>query len=78
MPDKALVEFEKSFTMQDAPRIYDGLCSMAQIHELQQDYGKAIKDFKRIITCLKEEYGITEGEQVDRFVREIARLRKLS
>ena len=76
MPDKALFEFEKSFTMQDAPRIYDGLCSMAQIHELQQDYDKAIEDFKRIITCLKEEYGITEGEQVDRFVREIARLRK--
>ena len=77
MLDKALVEFEKSFTMQEAPCIYDGLCSMAQIHELQKNYPQAIDDYKRILDCLKNDYGTTEGEQVDQYVREISRLKKL-
>lgn len=77
MLDEALIEHEKSFTMQESPRIYDGLCAMAQIHERKRDYAAAIEDNKRIIDCLKTDYEIVDGEQIDKHVREIARLKKM-
>ena len=77
MYEEALKAYEKSFEMQESPRIVDGLCSMAQIHEAMGEYDKAIKDYKRLIQNLKEDYDTTEGEQVDRYVREIARLKTL-
>ncbi len=77
MYEEALKAYEKSFEMQESPRIVDGLCSMAQIHEAMGEYDKAIKDYKRLIQNLKEDYDTTEGEQVDRYVREIARLKAL-
>lgn len=74
--DKALEMHETSFSMQETPRIYDGLCSKAQIYEMQEKYDDAIKTYERLIKCLKEEYGVTDGEQVDQYVREINRLKK--
>lgn len=75
MYEQALDEYEKCFTMQQSPRIYDGLCSMAQIHEMQKAYDKAVCDYKRIIKCLKEDYGVEHGEQVEQYEREIERLK---
>ena len=75
MYDKALEAYEKSFDMQEKPRIAEGLCSMAQLHESHKEYDKAIKDYQRLIDNLKEDYDVTDGEQVDRYVREIARLK---
>ena len=69
--------WNNSFTMQQSPRIYDGLCSMAQIHEMQKAYDKAVCDYKRIIKCLKEDYGVEHGEQVEQYEREIERLKNL-
>ena len=77
MYEQALDEYEKCFTMQQSPRIYDGLCSMAQIHEMQKAYDKAVCDYKRIIKCLKEDYGVEHGEQVEQYEREIERLNNL-
>jgi hypothetical protein len=48
---------------------------MAQLHEAHKEYDKAIKDYQRLIDNLKEDYDVTDGEQVDRYVREIARLK---
>jgi tetratricopeptide (TPR) repeat protein len=75
MYDEAIKAYEKSFDMQEKPRIAEGLCSMAQLHESQKEYDKAIKDYQRLIENLREDYDVTEGEQVDRYVREIARLK---
>lgn len=75
MHDDALVAYERSFTMQEKPRIAEGLCSMAQLHESRKEYAKAIKDYQRLIENLKEDYDVIDGEQVDRYVREIARLK---
>ncbi|MBP3196745.1 MAG: tetratricopeptide repeat protein, partial [Butyrivibrio sp.] len=78
MYDKAIEAYEKSFAMQEAPRIAEGLCSMAQVHEMRNEFEKAINDYKRLIENLKDDYGVTDGEQVDRYVREIARLKKMN
>ena len=77
MYEEALDTFEKSFTMQTAPRYTDGLFAKAQVHELLGDYEGAIEDRKRIIECLKTEYNVTDGESVDENLREIERLKAL-
>ncbi len=74
----ALKMYEKSFEMQESPKIYDGLCGMAQIHERRMDYESAKRDYERIIQCLKDDYDVKDGEQVDKMKREIERLIKLS
>ena len=78
MYEEALDAFEKSFTMQCAPRFTDGLFARAQVHELLGDYEGAIADRRRIIDCLKTDYDVTDGESVDENLREIERLRALT
>ncbi len=77
MYEEALDAFEKSFTMQTAPRYTDGLFARAQVHELIGDYAGAIEDRRRVIECLKTEYNVTDGESVDENLREIERLKAL-
>jgi transcriptional regulator with XRE-family HTH domain len=77
MYDKAIDKYQKSYDMQERPRIAEGLCSLAQLYELNKRYDKAIKAYRELIKNLKEDYGITEGEMVDRYVREIARIKRL-
>lgn len=74
---RALIDDEKCFTMQEAPRIWDGLASMAQVHELLGDLDSAIEDRKRIIKCLREEYNTVSGEGVEQHKREIERLKQM-
>ena len=78
MYEEALKAFDKSFTMQNAPRYTDGLLARAQVHELLGDYEGAIEDRRRIVDCLKTEYQVTDGEEVDENLREIERLKALS
>ena len=78
MPEKALEAFERSFTVQEAPHYTDGLFAKAQIHEQLGDYDAAIKDYRRIITHLREEHGISDGEEIDYELREIERLKQLA
>ena len=77
MYEEALDAFEKSFTMQSAPRYTDGLFARAQVHEEIGDIEGAIEDRKRIIECLKTDYDVTDGESVDENLREIERLKGL-
>ncbi len=74
-PDKAIEAYEKSYTMQEAPHIYDGLCSIAQVYDIEGRKKEAIKTYERIINCLKQDYNVSDGEQINRFKREIARLK---
>ena len=77
MNEEALDAFEKSFTMQNAPRFTDGLLARAQVHEELGDYEGAIGDRKRIIECLRTDYDVTDGESIDENLREIERLKAL-
>lgn len=74
--EEALADFEHCVTMQQAPRITDGLYSMAQIHERLGDFDAAIEDNKRIMKVLREEYNTSNGESIDSHKREIERLKK--
>lgn len=74
--EEALADYEKCFTMQEPPRISDGLHSMAQVHEFLGDFDAAVRDRQRIIKCLQEEYDVFSGESIDEQRREIERLKK--
>lgn len=74
--DEAIADYEKCFEVQKAPRLTDGLHSLAQLHELLGDFDAAINDRKRIIKCLKDEYDTFSGEGIDSQKREIERLKK--
>lgn len=74
--DNALKAYEKSYSMQESPHIYDGLCSIAQIYEMQGKNKEAINTYNRIIYCLKQDYNVIDGDQVERYKREINRLKK--
>lgn len=74
---EALADYEHCFLIQDSPRLTDGLHSMAQLHEILEDYPAAIHDRERIINCLKEEYHTTSGEGINSQLREIERLKAL-
>lgn len=75
--DGAIADYEKCVEMQSAPRLTDGLYSLAQLHEQIGDIKAAINDNERIIDILKTEYNTHDGESVDSVKREIERLRKL-
>ena len=78
MYDKALEAFERSFSMQGEKPFTDGLFARAQVHEQIGDYAAAMEDYRRIIDCLRDKWGITDGEEVDFELREIERLKELS
>lgn len=44
------------FRHPEAPRLYDGLCSLAQMYEGQGDYEKASSVYRRILQVLKDDY----------------------
>lgn len=75
--EEALREYEISYTMQESPRISDGLYAMSQIYESQRAYDKAIEVNQRILDCLKTDFDTTEGEHVDYILDEIKRLKKM-
>ena len=78
MPEKALEAFEMSFAVQKAPRYSDGLFAKAQVFEQLGNYDAAIAEYRRIIDCFREDWQITDGEEVDLELREIARLKELA
>lgn len=72
---EALDDYEKCFVIQKSPRTTDGLHSMAQLHEILEDYAAAIGDRERIIKCLQDEYNTVSGEGINSQKREIVRLK---
>ncbi len=64
--------------IKSAKKNHQYLCSMAQIHEQQKQYALAINDYERIIDCLKEDYHVKKGEQLDWYLRKIERLRHIA
>lgn len=74
--DRAIEDYIKCMEVQEAPRLTDGLLSLAQIYEEQGCYDKAIEVWEQQIHILKEEFRILSGEQIDKPKREIERLKK--
>jgi len=75
--DEALIDYEKCMAVQKAPRITDGLLSMAQIFEERKEYDQAIECFENLIIIMKEDYHVTSGEGIEKSRREILRLNKI-
>ena len=71
---KALKLFEESFEKNEKPRFTDELEAQAIIYEILGQYDDAINCHERILTCLAEEWGTTEGAATDRERNKIAEL----
>lgn len=71
---KALKLFEESFEKNEKPRFTDELEAQAIIYEILGQYDDAINCHERILTCLAEEWGTTEGVVTDRERNKIAEL----
>lgn len=75
---EAIADYEKCFEMQTPPRLTDGLYSLAQMYEGNNEYEKAIEMYRRILTCLREEHGQVFGVEEEACRKEIARLLRLA
>lgn len=73
--DKAIEHFNKSFELQEKPRLLDAPEAIYHVHEIIGEYNEAIKAINLIIVLLREEWNITMGETVDFYKREIERLK---
>ncbi|HBY72333.1 MAG TPA: hypothetical protein DEG06_08835 [Lachnospiraceae bacterium] len=72
------IEFNKmAFKLQPSPKYTDAAECIAHIYEIMGEYEKAVEAWEELIRELKTEWNITEGEAIDRPVREIARLKEL-
>lgn len=56
MKKEAMADYERCFSMQESPRIVDGLCSMAQMLEREADYAGAISCCQKILQTLRDDY----------------------
>ena len=74
--DKAKDYYRKALDTMAPPRFVDGLESIAQICELQDDIPGAIAALEEELTVFAQEWHFTTGETADVVRREIARLKK--
>ncbi len=71
------LEFNKiAFKLQPSPKYMDAAECIAHIHEIMGEYERAVEDWEELIRELETEWNITEGEAIDRPLREIARLKE--
>ena len=74
---EAIADYEKCFAIQTPPRLTDGLYSLVQIYEGNNEYDKAIKTYERILKCLRKEHGQVFESAEESCRKEIARLQRL-
>lgn len=78
LADNRCEEAEKVLEVLAAPRYTDFWMSIARIYEIIGEYDKAIKSWEQLVTVLKKEWKVLEGEAIDGPQREIERLTKLA
>lgn len=77
--DKAIACYELSFEKSDRrPRFQDELQGIADILEIMGEYGEAAKTWDRIISLLRDEWGMTEETELQAAQAEKARLLALA
>lgn len=73
--DEAIACYRKAMTLQPQPRYTDSPEAIAQISEIRGDLRTAIEMRQECLRIIREEWNITEGELVDKELRELDRLR---
>ncbi|SHJ65482.1 DNA-binding transcriptional regulator, XRE-family HTH domain [Anaerocolumna jejuensis DSM 15929] len=74
---KEAIEFNKmAFKLQPSPKYMDAAECIAHIHEITGEYERAVEAWEELIRELETEWNITEGEAIDRPLREIAQLKE--
>ena len=76
--NEAIPYYRKALELQPAPRYTDAYLSIAQIHEIQENYEAAIQAWEGVLKLRQEEWNCQEGEAIDEPMREIARLREIN
>ncbi len=69
--EKAVACYEKCMEVQEAPRYTDAAMAIAQIGEITGDTALSAKAWNTYIRILKEDWGITEGVQVERATKKL-------
>ncbi len=70
------IEINKmAFQLQPSPKYTDAAECSAHIYEIMGEYDKAAEALEELIRVLESEWNTTEGEAIDRILREIARLK---
>ena len=72
--DKAVADYQKAALLQEKPRYTDCYDSIAQISILQGDRAAAAEAYRQVVEILREEWDMQEGETVQGYLQNIARL----
>lgn len=73
--DEAITDYEKAMTLMPHPQFVDPAEAIAQICEIRGDRAQAIAYYEKVISILREDWHITQGESIDLPHRAIERLR---
>ena len=66
--------YEKCMEVQEAPHYTDAAMAIAQIGEITGDVTLSAKAWNTYVRILKEDWGITEGVQVERAMKKLREL----
>lgn len=72
--DEAITCYKKSFELQAKPRYTDSFEAIAHIYEIKGEYLKAIETYQNIIDLLKNDWNITFGATVSKYLQKIDEL----
>lgn len=72
--DEAIACYKKSFELQAKPRYTDSFEAIAHIYEIKGEYSKAIETYRNIIDLLKNDWNITFGATVNKYLQKIDEL----
>ena len=73
---EAIEAYKRGDALQEKPRMTDIQESIAQCCERQKDWAGAIAAYEQIITILREDWALTEGETVAGYEQNIARVKR--
>lgn len=74
--DEAAADYERAMSLMPHPQLTDPVEAIAQLCELRGDCAGAIRAYERVVSILREDWSITQGELLDAPLRTIARLRE--
>ncbi len=69
--EEAVICYEKCMEVQEKPRFTDAAMAIAQIGEITGDTALSVKGWKTYIRILEEDWGVTEGVQVEQARKKI-------
>lgn len=73
---EAIEAYKRGDALQEKPRMTDIQESIAQCCERQKDWAGAIAAYEQIITILREDWALTEGETVTGYEQNIERVKR--